>query len=482
MERRVEFVRRARRATFPKLPPPSIRAAAWCVALLAIASVVCAFYLARLVIESRDASMMFGHVMTEGLMRRAAIEVGFLLFVPVALIPPAVLLARTIWDRMVVDDEGVTVARRGRTERAAWAEIECVEMRSARGVGGLLRTGRFVVELTSFHPTESTPGAAWRLPRLAETEIFRELVTTRRVPVRRRWLRWRDASLVVVVLGALLRAVAVDHGVGRGHFALAYIDADPAETLRAADTLLARRSDDGFVRQARAEALFALGRVAEARADVDRAVDDDPSCELTWVTRKRIADASGDPKLAVSAWTQAHPGLGNFDDRRPTSPAGGARWRMAVGRRLFMASDFERARRWFVAAEREAHVGEDGDAMARRIRALVALCDVAIGRPEAALTLLAGDEDSMARRHVETLALRCLGREQEIDAVLSAGAPKPPRSEKLRAASATIDAWLRGEPVELPTSLVGRSSDASLAQLDAPLLAHAWRLCAHPPL
>jgi predicted Zn-dependent protease with MMP-like domain/predicted negative regulator of RcsB-dependent stress response len=82
-------------------------------------------------------------------------------------------------------------------------------------------------------------------------------------------------------------------------------DHDPVGALAAADVAVSLDKDDPMTRVARASALFDLGRLDEASAEVAKAIDKDPRCADAWWLRGRLATVKGDHAAADKAFEKA---------------------------------------------------------------------------------------------------------------------------------------------------------------------------------
>lgn len=82
-------------------------------------------------------------------------------------------------------------------------------------------------------------------------------------------------------------------------------DHDPVGGLAAADVSVTLDKDDPMPRVARASALFDLGRLDEAAAEVAKAIDRDPRCADAWWLRGRIATVKADHAAADKAFEKA---------------------------------------------------------------------------------------------------------------------------------------------------------------------------------
>jgi hypothetical protein len=431
---------------------------------------------------------LFGHLIADGMWSTTWHLITFLTLAMVVLPLGAILHRRHEWQTLMVDDEGVrAIGAGGRSRRVAWADVRGIDLvRSRRRTIGYLRARRLSVALQDLYPSDTQATRPRRRPELLETDIASDLVARRATAVRLRRVTGEDVLAISVLLVfftlEVAPRIAVDRDIEALNRANAAVGSPPESEIAALDEWLARQPTDGVMRSRRASALAKLGRFDEARAESDRAVDDDPRTGFTWSARREIADTSGDMSWSVAAWMQSHAAfMRTWDDEATASSTEDAAWRMEVGRRLFLAGEFVRARRWFAAAARSLvprDTSPQADYLVHRVAALAALCDVADGRPQAALDALAHDPgDHSPPLVVRATALRCLGRSDELAVTLARIEALPVKSAKSAVARTMLVAWLRGGDVEIPSTLATSPDTARLVAFEAPLLALALRSC-----
>ncbi len=79
----------------------------------------------------------------------------------------------------------------------------------------------------------------------------------------------------------------------------------PQQALIQLDAALVRAPQDSTLARRRAELLLALGRISEARAAAERALDMEPHSVESWVLMGRVYEQANQPQQAVACWHRA---------------------------------------------------------------------------------------------------------------------------------------------------------------------------------